>query len=197
MDVPARVAARTERVLADLHEEWGVAETLDAMEYGPRPWYSDAVPDSVDEQLAEFAGIASVVVFLTPDREETVLVYNRHGDWEPPGGGVEGRDSLVTTAVREAREETGYEITVTDLLYTRPIEFRYDDGRSMELPLATFVGHRTGGDVRVERAEIDHPGAARGVGVFSREYLPENCRDRDRILDLLAPKEEWADHGWE
>lgn len=187
-DVRDGLERRTDRIIADLREEWdadasAIAEPID---YGPKPWYPDAVPDTVDEQLRIFGGMASVVTFYTDRREEAVLVYSRGGYWELPGGVVEDRTSPAETAVREAREESGLDVALTDLLYAGRVRHRYDDGGSVTLPVATFVGRRVDGSLRVERGANDHPGVTRGVGLFGSDVLPENCRDRDRIGALLA-----------
>lgn len=184
-DVPERIERRTERVLADLRAEWGEETTLEPFDYGPKPWYPDECPATVDDQLDLFAGIASVVVFDTADRAETVLVYHRGGYWEPPGGAIEGRTTPAETAVREAREECGLDVELTDLLYTGTVRYRYEDGTTVPLPVASFVGHRVGGRLRVERAVNDHPGVTRGVGLFGPDVLPEDCRDREHVLALL------------
>lgn len=39
------------------------------------------------------------------------LLRNERDEWEPPGGKVEPGEDLETTAIREAREELGIEIT--------------------------------------------------------------------------------------
>ena len=59
-----------------------------------------------------------------------------------------------------------------------------------ERPLAAFVGHRTAGQLRVERERNDHPGVCRGVGLFGPDVLPENCRDREQLLGLLADEDD-------
>jgi 8-oxo-dGTP pyrophosphatase MutT (NUDIX family) len=123
------------------------------------------------------AGIASVVVFDSEKRRETVLVYNPGGWWEPPGGVVEGGDSLAETARTEAREETGLDIVLTDL------------------PLAQFAGRRTGGRLRVKREGRTHPGCTRAVGLFDTDTLPELRRDRKTILDLLNDPPDWSPPG--
>lgn len=184
--VPELLERRTERVLDELFADWGGAALVDPFEYGPKPWYPDECPDSVTGQLEQFAGIASVVVFWTAAHEETVLVYHRGGNWEPPGGAVEGDDSLEETALKEAAEETGLDVELTDLLYAGTVRYRYEDGTTIPLPVASFVGHRVGGELQVERAVTDHPGVTRGVGLFGPDVLPEDCRDRDWIRSLLA-----------
>lgn len=191
-DVRKRLARRTDRVLADLRAEWGGPRTAesDPIDYGPKPWYPDTVPDSVDEQLAQFAGMASVVAFRTDRRAEAVLVYNRGGYWEPPGGVIEGRTSPAATAVREAREETGLDVEITGLLSAGRVRYRYDDGKAVTLPVATFVGRRVDGSLRVERETNDHPGVTRGVGLFGADVLPENCRDHDLLAGLLGADDE-------
>jgi 8-oxo-dGTP pyrophosphatase MutT (NUDIX family) len=182
--VRERVAERTDRVLDDLRDRWDTDRTVEPFEYGPRHHDPSEPPETVDGQLERLAGIASVVVFYTDDREETVLVYNPSGHWEPPGGAIEPDQTPEETVHVEAREETGLEIELTDLLYSGRFEFQYRSGASVTLPLAQFVGHRVGGSLTVERERIDHPGVTRATGVFDRELLPE-CREREEILALL------------
>ena len=81
--VQDRLERRTAAMLSDLREAWGTTETVGPVEYGPLPWHPDSVPDTVGEQLETFAGIASVATFYTAAHEETVLVYNRNGHWQP------------------------------------------------------------------------------------------------------------------
>lgn len=180
-----RVHEYTEEVLDDLHDEWGPTEAAPAFDYGPKPWHPDSPPDSLDDQLATFGGIASAVVFYTDRCEETGLVYNRGGYWEPPGGVVESDQSPAETAEMEVREETGLDIDIVNLVYTTRVNLQYADGSEVALPVATFVAHRVDGTLTVEREHNDHPGVTRGVGLFGADVLPDDCRDRNRILDLL------------
>jgi len=184
--VRERVAERTDEVLARLREEWGTARTVEPFEYGPRHHDSDDPPGSVEEQLERIAGIASAITFYTPEREETVLVYNPASRWEPPGGVIERDQSPEEAARTEAREETGLEVELVDLLYTGRFEFRYASGACVPLPVAQFVGHRTGGSLAVEREGSDHPGTTRATGLFDAETLPETRREGEEIRRLLA-----------
>lgn len=184
-DVIKQLNARTDRIISDLQDEWGTTSTLPEVEYGPIPWHRDVPPHSVDQQVEEFAGMAGVVVFRSEKRVETVLVYHRSGHWEPPGGAIEGGHSPAETAIMEAHEEAGIEVELTDLLFIRPVKYHYADGSTVSFPAVTFLGRETDGDLRPERAESTHAYAIHGVGVFGRDVLPENCRDREQILDCF------------
>ncbi|WP_232701765.1 NUDIX domain-containing protein [Halobacterium wangiae] len=184
--VRAQVAERTDRVLADLRADWGTTRTVDTLEFGPRSFDPDEPPATVEDQLERIGGIASVIVFYTATREETVLVYNPGGFWEPPGGVVERDQTPADAARAEAREETGLDVELTDLLYTGRIEFQYANGASVPLPLAQFVGHRVDGSLEIEREGSDHPGVTRATGLFDAATLPEDAREHDEIRRLLA-----------
>jgi ADP-ribose pyrophosphatase YjhB (NUDIX family) len=193
-EVRARLAERTDRVLADLRETWEPATgttdagdavpTADTVQVGPRGHDPDAPPGSLAGHLDVCAGLASVVVGYTDACAETVVVYNPGGFWEPPGGVVEADQSPAEAARTEAREEIGVEVDLTGLLSLGECEFRYANGATAPVPVATFLGHRVGGSLRVERERIDHPGVTRAVGVFDRATLPD-CRDRETIVDAL------------
>lgn len=184
--VRERLADRTDQILSDLRAKWGIDRTVEPFEYGPWEFHPDDPPESVGEQLEILGGIASVIVFYTPARERTVLVYNPLRDaWEPPGGAIEADQTPADTARTEALEETGLTVELTDLLYTGRFELRYESGASAPLPLAQFVGHRVEGSLHVEYELVGHPGTTRATGLFDAATLPET-REEGEIRRLLA-----------
>jgi 8-oxo-dGTP diphosphatase len=90
------------------------------------------------------------VVALLPD-DRVVLVRRRYPPpgWALPGGFVEGGETVEAAAVREAREETGLEVSLTDLLHVYS-----DPRRDPRRPTASvvFLGRTSGVPVGADDA---------------------------------------------
>ena len=58
--------------------------------------------------------VPSTTAVVTDDQARILLIRRRDNDlWALPGGGMELGESIVETAVREVKEETGLNIEVT------------------------------------------------------------------------------------
>jgi len=55
--------------------------------------------------------VPSTTAVVTDDQDRIVLIRRRDNDlWALPGGGMELGESIVDTAVREVKEETGLDV---------------------------------------------------------------------------------------
>lgn len=73
----------------------------------------------------------NVVYSLITDQTKTkVLMVNNNdnGTWSLPGGAVEGNESLEAAAIREAKEETGFNIMVHGIVAVNEAKLlKYDE----------------------------------------------------------------------
>ncbi|MEV4414089.1 NUDIX domain-containing protein [Catellatospora sp. NPDC049609] len=122
---------------------------------------------SVDGAVVRAA--CGVVVY---DEAGRVLLMRRHGEgtWGLPGGGVEPGETWAQAAIRECREETGWEVRLDGLLgiYSDPATqvHRYPSGRTVHFVGAVFLGSPL-------RQVAEPDGEATRLGWFALDGLPE------------------------
>ena len=59
--------------------------------------------------MIEATSAGAILFRDTRGRREYLLLKSRPGDWEFPKGGIEGKEELQQTAIREVKEEAGIE----------------------------------------------------------------------------------------
>ncbi|WP_318198987.1 NUDIX domain-containing protein [Streptomyces sp. MCL20-2] len=122
---------------------------------------------------------ASAVV--TDDKGRILLQRRKDNDlWALPGGGMDMTDSLPGTAVREVKEETGYDVEITGLVgtYTDPRHIiAYSDGEVRRQFNVCFRARIVGGSLAVS----DESTEVRFVDPSEIEGLPMHHTQRLRL----------------
>ncbi|WP_448330127.1 NUDIX domain-containing protein [Streptomyces sp. DSM 41534] len=100
---------------------------------------------------------ASVVVL--DDAGRILLQRRRDNDmWALPGGAMHIGESLPECAIRETREETGFDVEITGIVgtYTNPHHvFAYDDGEVRQEFSICFLARPVAGQLAVSEESTD------------------------------------------
>jgi len=103
--------------------------------------------------------VPSTTAVVIDEHDRIVLIRRRDNDlWALPGGGMELGESIVDTAVREVKEETGLDVEVTGLIgvYTDPRHvMAYTDGEVRQQFSLCFTTRLLGGDLLADSESTD------------------------------------------
>ncbi|WP_432571588.1 NUDIX hydrolase [Kineococcus sp. SYSU DK005] len=104
--------------------------------------------------------IVTAATAFVLDEQERVLMIQRsdNGMWALPGGTQDVGERIATTAERETREETGYEVRVTGLIgvYSDPHHvIAYDDGEVRQQFALSFRAELIDGELERSEESLD------------------------------------------
>lgn len=130
---------------------------------------------------------ACAIVF---DNKGRVLLHRRsdNGQWVIPGGAIEKNETAEAAALRETKEETGYDVSARRLVgvYSIPKDttIQYPDGNVTVWVVIMFECDIIGGKPELSDETL-------AVGWFPPDKFPENMRPAHviRIRDALQKRE--------
>ncbi len=116
---------------------------------------------------------ADIIIELDHDKIVLIKRKNIPFGWAIPGGFVDYGESLESAAVREAKEETGLDVTLIRQLHTYS---RPDRDPRQHTITTVFIASASGTPVAADDAAE--------IGVFGRDDLPSPLAfDHEDILD--------------
>ncbi|TMQ90718.1 NUDIX domain-containing protein [Actinomadura soli] len=136
-----------------------------------------------DDPAAPVPNSMVVAASAVVSNERGEVLMQRRADsglWALPGGGMNLDESLPGTAVREVKEETGYDIAVTGLVgtYTDPRHIiAYSDGEVRRQFNVCFRARLLGGELQVSDESLE----VRWVPVAELDDLPMHHTQRLRL----------------
>lgn len=108
-------------------------------------------------RYAQFVNPRPTGLTIIRDADSVLLVLRAHepraGMWALPGGFCDGWESPAQAAVREAREELGVDVELTDFvgMYIGDYEFQ---GEVLPVLDCFWLARITGGEMRIDRREL-------------------------------------------
>jgi len=120
--------------------------------------------------------------------KKLLLVSNDGSYWYLPGGHMEPRENLAVCAKREVYEETGYEISLGDILYVFEFYDKNIDSHKVECVFCATI------DAHPEKHEWQDLGHDKSVTMKCWVTL-EEIQARSDVLPSLLKDGKWLEPG--
>ncbi len=145
--------------------------------------YSDKIIDP--ENTLVKAGVGLIIT--NPEGEILLERRSDNGRWGLPGGGMDPGESVTRTAVREAMEETGLAIRVTELIgvYSDPADGRvvtYPDNQDVKHLVDTVLGAEVlSGEMKISEESLELKWFE--PGTFPEDLIPPARRPLEDFVN--------------
>lgn len=131
-----------------------------------------------------------IVALVVIEQDGKILLVQEakeacRGLWFLPGGRAAPGESILETAVREAREESGLDVALTGLLYVDHLRTGYPEAGAGRLRFV-FAGKATGGQIKSH--EDEHSLRAGWFAPAEIETLPLRSPFVERMVTIFRHK---------
>ena len=131
---------------------------------------------------------AAAVALFDGDGRILLLRRKDNDKWTMPGGAMDFGESLVECAVREVREETGFDIEISGLIgtYTDPnVLIAYSDGEIRQEFTLVYAAKIKSGELKIDHESKE----AVWVSIADGLSLPLADSQRRRLQDVARYRE--------
>lgn len=123
-----------------------------------------------------------VYAFIKNIDNEILMVYNHEGHWSLPGGRVEVNETRTEAVIRETFEETGYKVTIGNLLAVNEAKFTKRHHHALFFPFEAQIV--AGAEEITLPHEISH---IEWTAMDTANYrMPYYSQGLDKLLEHLA-----------
>jgi ADP-ribose pyrophosphatase YjhB (NUDIX family) len=126
---------------------------------------------------------AAAVALFNYQRKILLLRRKDNDKWTMPGGTLDYGESMTACAIREVREETGFNIRVSGLIgtYTDPnILIAYSDGEVRQEFTLVYAAEIESGELRIDHESKE----AAWIDLSAVAQLPLAESQRRRLVDV-------------
>jgi len=108
--------------------------------------------------------------------------------WVPPGGGLEGTESIFDCGKREVKEETNLKVKLNKIVYIRQLIFHQQKANNIEI-FVTSLSHKENLSIKgiVGKGEDEH--CIKQVKFFSKKEL-----NNIKVFPSEIKEEMWEDY---